>query len=74
MKNKADSATACYHGEILLHTQEKEFVVLHSFWNGEQVLPSLYTELNKKKMQVKQCQVLKISLKDAHILLEIYME
>lgn len=48
VKNKADAATACYHGEVLLHAQEKESVLLHSFWNGEQVLPSFFTELSKK--------------------------
>lgn len=31
VENKADTATACCHGEILLHAQEKESVVLHSF-------------------------------------------
>lgn len=31
VKNKTDAATARYHGEILLHAQEKESVVFHSF-------------------------------------------
>lgn len=31
VKNKTDAVTARYHGEILLHAQEKESVVFHSF-------------------------------------------